>query len=122
MSHPRLHRLRPFAALAVAVAVVVLASACGSSKTAGPSADQSSGTTESLAGSLTLVTHDSFAVSDQVLQDFEAQTGIQVKVLHEGDAVEMVNKAILTKDSPEGDVLFGIDSNTLTRGYDADLF
>jgi thiamine transport system substrate-binding protein len=33
-----------------------------------------------------------------------------------------VNKAILTKDNPEGDVLFGIDNNTLTRAYDANLF
>jgi len=33
-----------------------------------------------------------------------------------------VNKAILTKDNPEGDVMFGIDNNTLTRAYDAGLF
>jgi thiamine transport system substrate-binding protein len=117
-------RLGSTTVLAVLAIVVVLATGCGSSSTSagGASTSQAPGTTESLAGPLVLVTHDSFAVSDQVLQDFENQTGIQVKVLHEGDAVEMVNKAILTKDNPEGDVLFGIDNNTLTRAYDADLF
>jgi thiamine transport system substrate-binding protein len=115
--------IRP-AATAVAVALLLLLAACGSSgTTAAPTTtDGGPATTESLAGPLVLVTHDSFAVSDAVLQQFEDRTGIKVKVLQEGDAVEMVNKAILTKDNPEGDVLFGIDNNTLTRGYDADLF
>ena len=111
---------------AAVAALAVLAAACGSSgsgrSSTATAGDAVTATTENLAGPLTLVTHDSFAVSDQVLQAFEAQTGIQVKVLHEGDAVEMVNKAILTKDNPEGDVLFGIDNNTLTRAYDAGLF
>ena len=109
---------------ALVTAFVVLAASCSSSsRTPDASAtSQAPGTTESLAGPLVLVTHDSFAVSDAVLNDFESRTGIQVKILHEGDAVEMVNKAILTKDNPEGDVLFGIDNNTLNRAYDAGLF
>jgi len=123
--HRRTRRRR--ATAAIVLALVVLAAACSSSKSSTDAGrlgagTQAPGTTESLAGPLVLVTHDSFAVSDQVLQAFEDQTGIQVKVLQEGDAVEMVNKAILTKDNPEGDVLFGIDNNTLTRAYDADLF
>jgi thiamine transport system substrate-binding protein len=112
------------AVVAVVMAFVVLAASCSSSsRTSDATAtSQAPGTTESLAGPLVLVTHDSFAVSDAVLNDFESRTGIQVKILHEGDAVEMVNKAILTKDNPEGDVLFGIDNNTLNRAYDASLF
>ena len=43
-------------------------------------------------------------------------------MISDGDAVEVVNKAILTKDDPQADVLFGIDSNTLTKAFDADLF
>jgi len=120
--HPR---RRVLLAVAAFVALTVVAAACGSSGSSRATTGTTDGTpatTEDLAGPLTLVTHDSFAVSDSVLQAFEAQTGIQVKVLHEGDAVEMVNKAILTKDNPEGDVLFGIDNNTLTRAYDAGLF
>ena len=34
----------------------------------------------------------------------------------------MVNAAILTKDDPQGDVLFGIDENLLARAFDEGLF
>src|SRR5262249_28890021 len=53
-----------------------------------------------------LVTHDSFAVSQDVLDAFTARTGIKVEILHGGDAGAVVNQAILTKDNPVGDVLF----------------
>jgi len=71
---------------------------------------------------LTLVTHDSFDVSDEVLAAFTEDTGIEVRVLPSGDAGSMVNQAILTKGSPQGDVLFGIDSTFLSRALDEDLF
>jgi thiamine transport system substrate-binding protein len=108
---------------AATLAVCLLAAACGSSTSTSNTAPSTSATSVPDApGALRLVTHDSFAVSDPVLQAFEAKTGIKVEIVHDGDAVEMVNKAILTKDDPQGDVLFGIDSNTLTRAFDADLF
>ena len=113
-------RLAPTAAL---VALALLASACGSSGPSRPATSSGAPTpTERLAGPLVVVTHDSFAVSETVLQAFEDRTGIKVEILQAGDAVETVNKAILTQDNPEGDVLFGIDNNTLTRAYDAELF
>ena len=71
---------------------------------------------------VTLVTHDSFVLSDDVLASFTEETGIEVELVQGGDAVEVVNKAILTAGDPEGDVLFGVDNNLLTRGWDADLF
>lgn len=71
---------------------------------------------------LTLVTHDSFDVSDEVLAAFTDDTGIEVRVLPSGDAGSMVNQAILTKGSPQGDVLFGIDNTFLSRALDEDLF
>lgn len=69
-----------------------------------------------------VITHDSFAVSTDVLDEFTAQTGITVELLPSGDAGTMVNAAILTKDSPQGDVLFGIDENQLASAFDAGLF
>ena len=69
-----------------------------------------------------LVTHDSFAVSEDVLAAFEAETGISVEILRVGDAGLMVNQSILTKDNPLGDVLFGVDNTFLTRTLDNDLF
>lgn len=71
---------------------------------------------------LTLVTHDSFDISEAVLAQFEAETGITVRILPIGDAGAMVNQAVLTRQNPLGDVLFGIDNTFLSRGLENDLF
>ena len=79
---------------------------------------------EEAAGPVTvrLVTHDSFAASEEVLADFTDETGIRVEVVPLGDAGAMVNQAILTKGAPLGDVLFGVDNTLLSRALDEDLF
>ncbi|MEU1269158.1 thiamine ABC transporter substrate-binding protein [Streptomyces sp. NPDC005799] len=87
-------------------------SACGSSGS-GSSADSKT---------VTLVSHDSWAVSKSVLADFEKQSGYKVHVLKDGDAGQAVNKAILTKDNPQGDVFFGVDNTLLSRALDNGLF
>lgn len=74
------------------------------------------------AVTLTVVTHDSFAVSEDVLTAFEESTGITVNILRAGDAGQMVNQSILSRENPLGDVLFGVDNTFLTRALDADLF
>lgn len=71
---------------------------------------------------LTLVTHDSFAVSDGILDAFTDETGIEVELLSGGDAGTMVSQAVLTAGNPVGDVLFGIDTTFLCRGTRAGLF
>ena len=69
-----------------------------------------------------LVTHDSFYVSEGTLGQFEAETGHTVEHLEAGDAGTMVNQAVLTKDNPVADVMFGIDNTFLGRALDEDLF
>lgn len=69
-----------------------------------------------------LVTHDSFAISKKVLAEFTKQTGIKVEVLQNGDGGAIVNQAILTKDNPIGDVLYGVDNTFLTRALDEGVF
>ena len=64
---------------------------------------------------LVLVTHDSFVLSDGILEQFTDETGIAVDVQLNGDAGELVNKLVLTKDSPLGDVVFGIDNTFASR-------
>jgi len=71
---------------------------------------------------LTLVTHDSFAVSEDILAKFEAESGIKVEILRSGDAGTMVNQSILSKENPLGDVMFGVDNTFLSRALGADLF
>ncbi|MGX5183152.1 thiamine ABC transporter substrate-binding protein [Streptomyces avermitilis] len=100
------------AALAAGLGLVTL-SACGSSGSGGGDADSKS---------VTLVSHDSWAASKSVLEDFEKQSGYTVKVLKDGDAGQAVNKAILTKDNPQGDVFFGVDNTLLSRALDNGLF
>ena len=86
-------------------------------RTEEPAADEPSieGTT------VTLITHDSFNLSEGTLQEFEAQTGVTVDLLEVGDTGTLVAEAILTKDAPLGDVLFGIDNTFLQRGLDAGI-
>ncbi len=64
---------------------------------------------------LTVMTHDSFAVSEQVIAEFQAQHNVTVQILASGDAGTAVNQAILNKDVPLADVFFGIDNTLLTR-------
>ncbi|MCJ7436546.1 MAG: thiamine ABC transporter substrate-binding protein [Acidimicrobiia bacterium] len=71
---------------------------------------------------LTLVTHDSFAISKSVLRSFTRETGIKVRVLPSGDAGAALNQAILTKDAPLGDLLFGVDNTFLSRALDEGVF
>lgn len=69
-----------------------------------------------------LMTHDSFDISAELIADFESETGIQVEVFKGGDGGELVNKAILTRDAPLADVVFGIDNTFLSRALENDLF
>ncbi|MET7407184.1 thiamine ABC transporter substrate-binding protein [Streptomyces parvulus] len=88
--------------------------ACGSSS------DEGTGSGDSKT--VTLVSHDSWAASKDVIAAFEKESGYKVKVLEDGDAGQAVNKAILTKDNPQGDVFFGVDNTLLSRALDNGLF
>jgi thiamine transport system substrate-binding protein len=59
---------------------------------------------------VTLVAHDSFAISDESIAEFEQQSGLKLEILRAGDAGSVTNRLVLTKDSPIGDVVFGIDN------------
>jgi thiamine transport system substrate-binding protein len=71
---------------------------------------------------IVLLTHDSFALSEGTLEAFTEATGIKVSVTVGGDAGTMVNQAILTKDNPIADVIFGVDNTFLSRAVDNDIF
>ena len=71
---------------------------------------------------LTVMTHDSFSVSEEVVVAFEEAHDVKVVFLASGDAGSALNKAILTKDAPLADVFFGIDNTFLSRALDAEIF
>ena len=74
------------------------------------------------ATEVVLVTHDSFAISDDVKRAFEDESGLTLRILKAGDAGEIVTRALLTAGNPEGDVLFGVDNNLLQRALEGDVF
>jgi len=71
---------------------------------------------------VTVMTHDSFAVSEDVVKAFEDANNAKVTFLQSGDAGEMLNKAILTKGAPLADVLYGVDNTFLSRALEAGIF
>jgi len=71
---------------------------------------------------VTLLTHDSFDVSSEVLAAFTDATDIEVAIVPLGDAGTALNQAILTRDAPQGDLLFGVDTSFLSRALDQELF
>ena len=135
------HRMRRSFRLAVAVAAtMLLVAACGdgdvpetdfpapppeteSPSAAAPQTEEPADEPPSIEGTtVTLITHDSFNLSEGTLEEFTAQTGVTVELLEVGDAGTLVAQAILTKEAPLGDVLFGIDNTFLQRGLDAGIF
>ena len=71
---------------------------------------------------LTILTHDSFSVSEGVVKAFEEENNAKLVLLQSGDAGSTLNKAILTKDAPLADVLFGVDNTFLSRALEAEIF
>ena len=65
---------------------------------------------EQAATKVTLVAHDSFAISDESLAEFQEASGIELEIIRAGDAGSLTNRLVLTKDSPIADVVFGIDN------------
>lgn len=71
---------------------------------------------------LIIATHDSFAASEALLQQFENTHHVKLQFLKLGDAGEALNKLILSKDAPLADVFYGVDNTFLSRALEADIF
>ena len=71
---------------------------------------------------VTLMTHDSFAVSQALLDSFQKQTGAEIKILKSGDAGAALNQAILSRKNPLADVFFGVDNTFMSRALSSGVF
>jgi len=71
---------------------------------------------------LTVMTHDSFAISEDVLASFQQEYNIEVQFLEAGDTGSAVNKAALAKGKPLADVFYGVDNTFLSRALDEGIF
>lgn len=71
---------------------------------------------------LRVLTHDSFNVTEAVLEKFKQENNIEVHFIKGGDAGSTLNKALLSKDNPIADVLYGIDNTFLGRALSEGIF
>lgn len=74
--------------------------------------------------SLTVMTHDSFAVSTELIAQFEIQNNVKITFIKGGDAGSALNRLILTSvsGSTTADVFYGLDNTFLSRALDQGLF
>ncbi len=80
--------------------------------------------TSSTGAPATLVigSHDSFAISEEIITNFEQEHNVTLQFLELGDAGEALNKLILSQDAPLADVFFGVDNTFLSRALNAEIF
>ncbi len=71
---------------------------------------------------ITLMSHDSFSASKEVIAQFEELNNVKLRFLKAGDAGSAVNQAILSKNNPMADVFFGVDNTFMSRALEAGIF
>jgi thiamine transport system substrate-binding protein len=94
--------------------VGLLATACGDDDDQTPREDANS--------NLILITHDSFDLPEELIEQFETENNATLTILAKGDGGTMLTSVIVTKNNPEGDVVFGVDNTFLSRALDNDIF
>ncbi|NLF50477.1 MAG: thiamine ABC transporter substrate-binding protein [Leptolinea sp.] len=118
----------------LSVLLVACAPALSSSpeETAGPAVDEPqlmrteivSAPAEESSGepaTLTILTHDSFSASEGVIAAFEKANNVRLSFIKGGDAGATLNRAILSKDSPLADVIYGVDNTFLSRAEESGI-
>ncbi len=71
---------------------------------------------------LTVMTHDSFAISEELINQFEEEHNVSISFIRSGDTGSALNQAILSKQNPLADVFYGVDNTFLTRALNEDIF
>lgn len=99
--------------------LLFLVSAC-----AGPAQPAAPAPTEADAQptTLTIMTHDSFSASEEIIHAFEEANNVKISFLKSGDTGSALNKAILSKSVPLADLFYGVDNTFLSRALNADIF
>jgi thiamine transport system substrate-binding protein len=114
---------RVFVFILIGLATLLTAGCAAATPTALPPTSAPTGAPPGAVTELVVVTHDSFAVSEEVLAEFEAGNHARVQILKSGDAGSALNKAILAgAANPLGDVFFGVDNTFLSRAAASNLF
>lgn len=78
-------------------------------------------TTQAAPTTVYLATHDSFVISDELITQFESESGFELEVVKLGDTGTLTSKLVVTKEAPVADAVFGID-NTFRSVADSEGF
>src|SRR5207244_2486948 len=106
-------RRRTKAMIRAAVVALVCATVAGCSTV---------GSSDSGERTVVLVTHDSFTMKPEVLDEFRKSSGIKIDVRKTGDAGALTNQLVLTKGNPLGDVAYGVDTAFASRALKEGVF
>lgn len=69
-------------------------------------------------GTVTVMTHDSFTITEEQIAAFEDESGYTLTTTAPGDAGTLVNQLILAKDNPTVDAVYGIENLSAQRVVD----
>jgi len=107
--------------LIVLIPVMLFFAGCGVGTSEQMPAAPSESTSES-PRELRVMAYSSFDISEAVIEAFEADNDAKVLFLDAGDTGQMVSQAILSKENPQADVLYGLDNTFLSRALEGDIF
>ena len=106
--------LSGFLAAGLTTALALTLASCSTESSDEPSAQTT--------GTVTVVVHDSIVISDESKAAFEEESGLVLEVVSAGDGGALANQLVLTKDSPLGDVAYGIDNSFASRAVSEGVF
>lgn len=69
-----------------------------------------------------VLTHGSFSLPDELVEQFESESGYDLVVRSSGDAGQLSTRLALAADNPAGDAAFGVDNTFASRVLDAGVF
>ena len=81
----------------------------------------SCGTDAEEAQTVTILTHDSFVITDDQIAAFEEESGYTLQTIAPGDGGVLVNQLILNRDNPQADGVYGIDTFIVRTVLEEDL-
>jgi thiamine transport system substrate-binding protein len=103
-------------AMVVLVLLLIVAGGCAGVST--PDAEVDEGAPRLLR----VMTYSSFDIGEDVVQAFEEAHNARLQFLDAGDTGQMISQAILSKEDPQADVMYGIDNTFLSRALEGDIF
>ena len=132
--------IRSTAILAMGAVLILLLAACGSDtavpqatsapvpkatavpapKATAVSAPKATATPE--PSTLVVLTNDSFDIGEDIIAQFEEINNASVTIQKAGSSGQVLNRAILEKGNPSGDLLYGVDNTFLSRALREEIF